>query len=315
MSVYTALNAPTQFITASNGTKFAYRHLGPALASTNALPLVMHIHYRANMDLWDPLLLSCLSAHRPVLIFDEPGVGRTPGTVPTTYQGWADDVILFTDALGLKKIDLLGFSMGGIAVSYVALKRPVLVRRLILAGTTASVPMDKEKIEGVVKPREQAPPEQITALSGSDGAEEEKKSLAFSFFYNDEAGRTAFEKYWSRVLERKVAGEDLNLRLLGKEGSQRQFEAAIDTNTPSPRGSFDRLHELKMPVLVANGDNDTLIPSSRSWELYRNIESAQLIMYPKAGHGFIWQYAEMFAKHVNEFLDAEEYDRLPAAKL
>ena len=65
-----------------------------------------------------------------------------------------------------------------------------------------------------------------------------------------------------------------------------------------------------MPVLVANGDDDLLIPSSRSWELYSQIQNAQLILYPKAGHGFLWQYAELFGKHVNRFLDGGEYDGL-----
>ena len=56
-------------------------------------------------------------------------------------------------------------------------------------------------------------------------------------------------------------------------------------------------------------------PSSRSWELHGDIGKAQLIMYPKAGHGLSWQYAEIFVRNISHFLVAEEYDRLPKAQL
>ena len=304
MSPNTPQNAPTQYITASNGTKFAYRHVGPALNTST--PLVMHIHFRGNMDYWDPLLLSTLASTRPVILFDQAGVGRSSGTVPTTMQGWADDLISFVDALGLKSIDLLGFSMGGIAVQYVALTRPNLVRRLILAGTTASAPLDYEKVKGLVSPREDADLAPTMKLMQAESVEEGKAGLKSGLFYDDEAGRAAFDAYWARVEERKVAGEELILKPLNAEQAGRQMAATIAHATPSEVGSFDRLHELKMPVLVANGDDDIIIASSRSWELYRLIENAQLIMYPKSGHGFLWQYAEMFGRQINDFLDSKQ---------
>lgn len=211
--------------------------------------------------------------------------------------------------------------MGGIAVQYVALTRPDLVRRLILAGTTASVPGVKkyDDMTDLVGRREQPPPEPIKALTNasSESIVEGKKALAYSFFYDDDQGRAEFEKYWSRILQRNVDGEELILTLLDREATMDQWQTAVNANTPDPqgKGSFDRLDGLKMPVLVANGDNDVLIPSSRSWELYRLIENAALIMYPKAGHGFLWQYADMFGRHVNQFLDSEVFGGLGASKL
>ena len=101
------------------------------------------------MDHWDPLFLNTLASKREVIIFDESGVGRSSGTVPVTFQGCADDLIAFVNALGIAKIDLLGFSMGGIAVQMVALTAPQLVRKLIVAGTTASVP-SAERIPGII---------------------------------------------------------------------------------------------------------------------------------------------------------------------
>jgi len=288
--------------------RFAYRRLG----LETGIPLAMHIHFRANMDLWDPLLLNNLAKVRPVIIFDNAGVGRSSGSVPETYQGWADDMIAFLQALGLKQVDLLGFSMGGIAAQMVALTAPHLIRKLILAGTTASIP-SASSVPGVVWPREDAPAEPLAALAGAVTPLETQRALAFSFFGDDDAGRASFEAYWARIHERTA--EPVTLDLLDRNvGSKRQMAAVIDTFKPNPRNSFDRLGELHMPVLVCNGDHDVLVPSSRSWELMSQISNAQLIIYPRAGHGFLWQYAELFAKHVNLFLDETEFE-VPSPKL
>lgn len=298
----TQQTALTQYVDAPNGTRYAYRRFGN---KNGEVPLVMHSYYRANMDFWDPALINPLAAEREVIIFDQPGIGRTPGVIPTTFQGWGDDLIIFVKALGLKKFDLFGFSMGGIAVQMVALTAPDLIRRLVLAGTTASAP-SADHVPGIVWPREEAPPEPMMALTNSFGTEQEENSVAFSFFNDDEEGQAEAKAYWERVKTRKA--EPLNLRLLDPESTKRQLAAAIDMNTKNPNNSFDRLGELKMPVMIANGDNDNLIPPTRSWELYRLIYNAHLVMYPRTGHGFLWQYANLFAQHINTFLDSHNFD-------
>lgn len=301
-----AQTAVTQYVTAANGVKYAYRRIGDNVGE----PLVMHIHYRANMDLWDPLFLNSLVKARQVIIFDNAGVGRSTGEIALTFQGWADSAISFLEALQLKKFDLLGFSMGGYCAQMIALTAPHLIRRLILCGTSASLP-SADHVPGVVWPRENATGAAIKALSESETPEEGIKSLEFSFFYDDDRGRAAFDRYWRRVQERTA--EPLILDLLdAKTGGQRQLEAAYDSFKINPRASFDRLGELKMPVLVVNGDDDQLIPSSRSWELAKQIPNAQLIIYPKAGHGFLWQYPTLVATHINLFLDGGEYSDLSA---
>ena len=69
--------------------------------------------------------------------------------------------------------------------------------------------------------------------------------------------------------------------------------------------SYERLGELKMPVLVCNGDLDILVPTANSFELQREIEGAYLHIYPDAGHGFLFQYGGLLAAHIGLFLDAE----------
>ena len=295
--------AVTQYIKANNGITFAYRQLG----ISEDIPLVMQIHFRANMDFWDPLLLSSLSSSRRVIIFDQAGVGKSTGEVPRTFQGWADDMIAFVEALQLDKIDLFGFSMGGCAVQMVALTAPQLVHKLILAGTGPSAPTSSSPT-GIVWPREVAPPKPIELLSTAATFEETRHAIAYSFFPLElEEGRIAAEAYWQRISKRPMANESPLLELLDhKVGAKNQRASYRDWDKPNPHNSFDRLGELKMPVLVLNGDNDILIPTSRSWELMRGIPHAQLILYPQAGHGFLYQHAELVAMHINMFLDGSD---------
>ncbi|KIW08148.1 uncharacterized protein PV09_01080 [Verruconis gallopava] len=295
----TAQLARTLYIVAANGIRYAYRKLG----QIGGVPLVMHNHYRSNMDYWDPLLVNALAAQRPVILFDQAGTGRSGGEVATTYSGWADHVIELTKAIGIDQFDLLGFSMGGATAQMVALKAPRRVRKLVICGSFPSVPGPNSDISGIVWPQVQADPKHLKELSAEAESCDPAEAIAFSFFYNTDEGRAHARAYWNRVLERKVEDEPIMTRLLNDEGSKRQMIAAGDWLKHNPENSYDRLRELRMPVLIMNGDNDYLIPTSRSWELLIKIENAQLIIYPKAGHGFLYQYATLVAQHVNMFLD------------
>jgi pimeloyl-ACP methyl ester carboxylesterase len=302
----TLQTTPTQYIKATNGVTFAYRRLNPI--NSKRTPLLLHIHFRANMDFWDPLLINTLALHRPIIIFDNSGVGRSTGTIRTTYQGWAENLISFVRALDLTQIDLLGFSMGGCAVQQVALTAPDLIRMLIMAGSGTSEPSPTSDVSGIIWPRETPPPEPITALATAVNPAETQASLALSFFYDDPAGRAHFSSYWSRILERDVPSEPNNTSFVDVETSKRQSAAYVDWTIPNPANAYDRLGELQMPVLVVNGDHDVLIPTSASWEMHKRIPNSELIVYPKAGHGFIWQYAERFAEDLRGFLDGEVFE-------
>lgn len=300
----TAQTAHTKYTTASNSVKYAYRTIGPLRQDNHSSPpLLLHIHYRANMDLWDPLLLNTLASTRRVIIFDNAGVGRSTGEIPTNYQGWAESLLSFVHSLNLSTIDLAGFSMGGACVQQVALTEPTLIRKLIIMGTSASQPGPESDVAGIVWPREMPPDEPITILSTGTDEDATFTGIAKSFFYDDEEGFAHAKAFWERVKTRNVPGEPLKLELLDDEKSKRQRDAYAEWREPVPTNSYDRLGELKMPVLVMNGDNDVLIPTSRSWEMSKRIPRAQLMIYPRAGHGFLYQFAELVGTHVNLFLD------------
>jgi pimeloyl-ACP methyl ester carboxylesterase len=123
-------NAETLFVEAA-GVQFAYRRFG----SPAELPLVLLQHFRGNLDNWDPALTDELAAEREVILVDYAGVGSSTGEPGHTIASTARQMIAFADALGLVEVDLLGFSIGGFVAQEIALVRPALVRRLVLAAT------------------------------------------------------------------------------------------------------------------------------------------------------------------------------------
>ncbi len=130
MSTYRAVTVPTQFVEA-NGIRFAYRRWG----NRSGLPLVFNHHLNGNLDNWDPAVLDGLAEDRELIIFNNAGIASSTGQVPTTFGGMAKNAEAFIDSLGLKQIDLLGFSLGGMVAQQITLDRPELIRKLILVGT------------------------------------------------------------------------------------------------------------------------------------------------------------------------------------
>src|SRR6201989_134222 len=130
MTTYTHQTAPTQFIEA-NEIRFAYRRFGKA----SGVPIVFNQHYLGTMDYWDPTITDGLARDREVILFNNAGVSSTSGEVPTTIEQMGANAVAFTRALGLKKADVLGFSIGGMVAQEIALQAPDLVRKLILVGT------------------------------------------------------------------------------------------------------------------------------------------------------------------------------------
>src|ERR1700712_3602419 len=126
MSTVTHNNAPTQFVEA-DGIRFAYRRFG----KQGSTPLLFCHHFMANLDNWDPALTDAFAGTRDVILFDNTGIGATSGQVPATFKQMGIDAAAFVDALGLKQVDIFGFSMGGMVAQEIALERPEILRRLL----------------------------------------------------------------------------------------------------------------------------------------------------------------------------------------
>jgi pimeloyl-ACP methyl ester carboxylesterase len=285
----TQQTATTKYILA-NGTKLAYRRLG----TESGIPLVMMMHFRGNMDFWDPAFINALAKCRAIIPLDNAGIGKSEGEIPTTLHGWAKHVIALVQALNITQIDLLSFSMGGGAAQYVALAAPNLVRKLVLAGTRTS-----RTPKTVTGPRDI-----FFALANAVTKEEFRAAWALSSFNHDTEGQAAAKASWERIFSRQ---QDRSPHL-SPELAKRQTEAFTKFSMPHPANSYERIRDLTMSVFVANGDNDLLIPTENSVELAKLLPSAHLHIYPNPGHWFLYQYAELFAKHIDLFLDGGELE-------
>src|ERR1700688_335623 len=119
MTAHTHETAPTQFVEA-NGVRFAYRRFGNA----GGVPLVFNQHFTGTMDHWDPAVTDGLAKEREVILFDNVGVSSSSGDVPDSFAEMGANAIAFIKALGLKQVDILGFSIGGLVAQEIALQAP-----------------------------------------------------------------------------------------------------------------------------------------------------------------------------------------------
>src|SRR3979411_1760332 len=128
--IHTHQTAPTQFVEA-NGIRFAYRRFG----KPGGVPLVFNQHFTGTIDHWDPAVTGGLAATREVILFNNAGISSTSGEVPASVEEMAVHAAAFIRALGLAKVDVLGFSLGGFVTQEIPLQASDLVRRLVLVGT------------------------------------------------------------------------------------------------------------------------------------------------------------------------------------
>ena len=270
-------NAPTRTITAG-GVTFAYRELGPK----GGIPVVFFVHLAATLDNWDPRIVDAIAKDHHVITFDNRGVGATTGEVPDSIEAMADDAVTFIRALGFDKVDLFTFSLGGMVAQALVVKHPDLVRKLILTGTGPAGGKDIDKVAGTTYF------DMLRAtLTRSDPKE-------FLFFNRDTAGKRAAKAFVGRLQERTVDRD----APISVKAFQTQLKAIKKWGRSAPAD----LSKVTQPTLIANGDNDRMVPSVLSEDLHRRITGSELIIYPGSGHGGIFQFHEKFAPVAVEFL-------------
>lgn len=271
--------APTRHVEAA-GTRFAYRRLGPDAGA----PLVLLNHWGANLDNFDPPIVEGLAADRPVYALDYRGIGSSGGRAPLTVAEMAKDTIATIRALGLKSVDLIGFSLGGFVAQQILFDAPDLIRRAILAGTGPAGGAGIERVGPVSWP---------LIIKGLLTFRDPKFYL---FFTSSAAGKRAAFEFLARLKER-TGDRDKAVSL---RAFLRQLKAikAWGLQAPQP------LDTIAKPVLVANGDHDIMVPSENSVDLARRISDAELVLFADAGHGGIFQHHDAFLTKASVFLAA-----------
>jgi pimeloyl-ACP methyl ester carboxylesterase len=269
--------APARTVTAG-GVTYAYRELGPK----GGIPVVFFVHLAGTLDNWDPRIIDPVAKERHVIAFDNRGVGASTGQVPDSVEAMAEDAYTFIKALGFEEIDVFSFSLGGMVAQALVVKHPELVRKLVLTGTGPRGGKDMDKVAGVTY-RDML----RATLTRSDPKE-------FLFFNRDAAGKTAARAFVKRLAER-TADRDAKIKV-------KAFRTQLKAIKKWGRSSPDDLSTITQPTLIANGDNDRMVPSVLSEDLHRRIKNSELIIYPDSGHGGIFQYHEQFAPVAVEFL-------------
>jgi len=270
--------AETLFVEAA-GVQFAHRRFG----RPDGPPLVMLQHYRGNLDNWDPALTDAIGAEHEVILVDYPGVGASTGEPGSTVTGVARQMIAFMTALGLDEIDLLGFSIGGFVAQEIALVRPALVRRLVLAAT------GPKGAPGMHGWRED--------IAAAARAESSPKNLLAIMFAHTDTSQAKGKEYLGRFLKRQK-GRDLPTSDAARDA---QYDAVVEWGIPD-HAALQRLTGIRSPTLVIQGDNDLMIPTKLSFLMAGLIPDARIRIYPDAAHGFLFQYPSEVAAEVNAFL-------------
>ena len=277
--------APNQVIHADNGITYAYREIG-----TGTVPLVLLQHFRGNLDNWDPPLVDALAAGRRVIAFDNAGVGATTGRTPDTVEQMARDAIAFIAALDVPRVDILGFSIGSFVAQEIALIRPDVVRRILLAsaaprGATGMHGWAPEVIGAVGKPQP------------------DPNGYLEVFFTSSPASRQAGQAALGRIFGR-TGDADAPTTWATR---QAQYDAVCDWGIPN-HAALQRVSAISHPVFIAAGDSDPMILPHFSYLLAGLIPQARVKIYPDAAHGFLFQHASEFGADVTEFLTGNGSD-------
>ncbi len=242
-------------------------------------------HFRGNLDNWDPALIDDLSAKRRVITFNNTGVGSSSGSTPSTIYEMSRDALVFTEALGLAQVDLLGFSIGSFIAQEIAFARPAFVRKMVLAS---SAPKGAPGIHGwapwvieAVGSQERTPPDNYISV----------------FFAKSQTSREAGAAALTRMFTREEHDTPTSWQT-----RTAQYDAVCEWGIPN-YSLLQRLEAIEVPVFVANGDSDPMILPKYSYLLNGLLPDARMKIYPDSAHGFLFQHHTEFATDVNSFLD------------
>lgn len=234
------------------------------------------------LDNWDPRVIDGLAARHHVMTFDNRGVGASSGEPATSIEQMAGDAFVFIRAMGFGQVDLFGFSMGGMVAQEMVLMAPQLVRKMIITGTG---PAGGEGISKVAR---------VTDFDMIRGLLTFQDPKQFLFFTRTPAGILAGKAFLKRLMER-TQNRDKEITVTAL---QAQLKALRRWGEKKPVD----LSKVAHPVLVANGDNDRMVPIQNTHDLAQRLPNSELVIYPDAGHGAVFQFHADFVSKALAFL-------------
>ncbi|AGT33880.1 HOPDA dehydrolase (plasmid) [Geobacillus genomosp. 3] len=209
-----------------------------------------------------------------VLALDMVGFGFTDTPDPQEFEYSNDSriqhVIGFIQALNLRQVNLVGNSMGGAATLGVAMKRPELVKKMVLLGAA-----------GRLKPQNGKESDALQAILNYEYSKEQMYQIARSL-----------------TNESYVVSEELvnyRLKLTERSGVMRAYQAIMKWVKENGMYYEDELfRRIKHQTLIIHGKNDKVVPVADSWEMLNLLENASLYVVPNCGHWVMLEYPEEF---------------------
>jgi pimeloyl-ACP methyl ester carboxylesterase len=270
------IDTPTQHVEVDE-IKYAYRSFG----KESDVPLVCLQHFTGTLDNWDPVIVNGLAEERQVITIDNAGIGNSGGTTPDNVRDMAKTAIKIISALGIKKCDVLGYSLGGFIAQTIAATKPDLLRKIILVGTA---PQGTKALHSF--------PQLVEKAFQQQGIE----IYLYIFATKTEKSRKLVTATFQRLMERQKDRD----KDTGMPAVQAQISALTTWGTDPVT---IKLSEIKQPVMIVQGSNDEMMDSDTSLQLFKQISNALLFYYPDSAHGSFFQYPEMFVKEASEFLN------------
>ena len=221
-----------------------------------------------------------------MVTFDNVGVGGTAGTTPSTVEAMARDATAFIEAMSFERVDLLGFSIGSFVAQEIALIRPDLLRRVVLAS---AAPQGAAGMHGWA-------PEVIAAVGSPETTPQGYLEVFFaSTPTSREAGLQAAQRIFGKTTDRDEPTT--------WQTRQAQYDAVCSWGIPN-HALLERVAAIDLPVFVANGDSDPMVLPRYSYLLAGLLPDARVKIYPDSAHGFLFQHHDQVAADVHAFLDA-----------
>lgn len=250
-------------------------------------PLVLIMGRSGTMADWDPRLLQNLSRGHHVVVFDNRGVATTdnPSTRTLTVSQMAADTLGLMSALGIKRADVMGWSMGGYIAQQVTIDAPKRVRRLVLCATSAGGAVLAPPVKRV---RE--------VLENPDLSSGQLFQLSFPF---DRAGRQGKARYLRRVFTQPDLLPDSFT--ISTETKEQQF-AAVTQWKSAGDGSYGELPGIRQRTLVAWARRDKVEPPANDRIMARRIPRASIRVWRNAGHAFLFQLPVGVGTVIRRFL-------------
>jgi pimeloyl-ACP methyl ester carboxylesterase len=261
-----------------DGVQIGCRRIG------NGRPLVILNGFAATSADWDPLFIDRLASSNQLILLDNRGIGRsTDNGQPFDIAQLADDGARVLKTLGIERANVLGWSMGGFVAQTLALQHPNRINKLILLSTDPG---------GANADR--ASTEVWSRLIDISGTPHEQAGRLLSLLFPSDVAESVYREFGDIVA---AARARLSPSLISRQ------VAAMDAWYRL--GVGNRLRQMKIPVLIATGTADVVIPPSNALKLVNAIPGAWLAQFNRGGHAFMAQYPRPLADVIGSFLEVE----------